>query len=151
MGFGSEGFDETKTKLYLTNPDSVLLLIRSRESEAGSHNESNSVRTNWNPCQSLRTKEKCTGFWQEVKCLISMLSMWTGERNISRDASISPCQGVEVNPKLFVAINFIPNEITHVNTYALTLIALEICWQGLDYRCSWLKDTGACPVGTQTK
>lgn len=81
-----------------------------------------------------------------------MISTWTGEGNISHDASISLSDGVEVNPKLSVATNIIiPNEITHANTYVLTLIALEICWQSLDYRCSWLKDIRTRPVGTQTK
>lgn len=81
-----------------------------------------------------------------------MLSTWTGEGAISHDAIISLSDRVEVNLKLSVATNLImPNEIAHVNTYILTLIVFEICWQSLNYRCSWLKDIRTRPVGTQTK
>lgn len=69
---------------------------------------------------------------KKKKSLISMpCQVCEGEGTISHDASVSLSDGMEVNPKRFVAANKlyprIPAEITYVNTYTLTLIAFEIC------------------------
>lgn len=78
----------------------------------------NSIRPYWNPCQSLSQCRNVLFFFLE-NSLIRMLSSWTGERSISHDTRASLSDGMEVNPKLFVATNKLHPRWNHSREHRL--------------------------------